>query len=96
MRLTDRLYRSLANAAMSEDTVKEIRPTYARFGTNVPYAHRHQVGGGGIPARKIVNLTEEDKKRWAKILQRFATSKMGTRAQAEGIRMTNEFRNITA
>jgi phage gpG-like protein len=73
MQLTGRLKDSLT-ANYSTDAVKEIHPKTARFGTRVPYAHRHQMGTDDMPARKIVQLTEPIKREWALIIQRYIIS----------------------
>jgi hypothetical protein len=57
----------LGGSAMGEGAVREIHPMDAYFGTTVPYARKHQYSG-----REIVQLSEEDKKRWAMIVQRWA------------------------
>ncbi len=74
MQLTGRLKDSLTgeNQEASQDTIREIHPQEAEFGTLVPYAHRHQMGTGGMPQRKVVQLTEEDKVRWGRIIQGWA------------------------
>ncbi len=45
-------------------------PTKAKMGTNIVYAHRHQVGYK-MPQRKIIQLTEARKKSWANFIHRF-------------------------
>lgn len=69
MQLTGRLKESLTDT--SADTVSEITGTTAVFGTNVAYAHRHQMGTFGMPTRKIVQITDEVKRRWDKIIHRW-------------------------
>lgn len=50
-------------------TIEEIKPLSLRVGTSIPYARYHQKGGGRLPRRPIVDLTEADKTRWMKFLQ---------------------------
>lgn len=51
--------------------IKDIKKQSARFGTSLPYAHRHQEGID-MPQRKIIQLTEIIKKAWSKIIHRWA------------------------
>ncbi len=53
-------------------TIEEINKTEARFGTEIPYAHRHQMGTQGMPQRKIVQVNEKTKRRWGRIFARHA------------------------
>ena len=53
-------------------TIRQIYPKRAEFGTMVPYAIYHQTGTRKMPARKPVQLTEEDKKRWGRIIHEWA------------------------
>ncbi|MBN2531894.1 MAG: phage virion morphogenesis protein [Spirochaetales bacterium] len=69
MQLTRRLIESLVS--VSADTIMEIKRSSAAFGTRTPYAHRHQMGTFGMPQRKIVQITEEVKRRWDKIVHRW-------------------------
>lgn len=41
------------------------------YGTTVPYAGFHQAGGGHLPRRRVVDLTECDRKEMVQILQRY-------------------------
>ena len=70
MQLTGRLMESLSN--ISADTIMEIRKQSAAFGTEVEYALRHQMGTFGMPQRKFIQITDEVKKRWDKIVHRWA------------------------
>lgn len=74
MQLRGRLRNSLIGErqAVAQDTVKIIKKKSAEFGTQVPYAHRHQMGTFGMPQRKIVQLTEKDKRWWAKTIHEWA------------------------
>jgi hypothetical protein len=50
-------------------TIEEINPLSLRVGTSIPYARYHQTGGGRLPRRPVVDLTENDKTRWMKLIQ---------------------------
>jgi phage gpG-like protein len=67
----------------SFDALKEIFETHATFGTVLPYPIYHQTGTSKMPARRPVHLEEEDKRRWALIIQRWAIAKL-REATAEG------------
>ncbi len=74
MQLTGRLRLSLVDPdrAKAGDVVKKISKRSAEFGSQVPYAHRHQMGTGGMPKRMIVQLTNKDKIRWGRIIHEWA------------------------
>lgn len=50
--------------SITETTVDSIF-----MGTSVPYAQYHQQGGGRLPARPVVDITEMDVARWGYIIQ---------------------------
>lgn len=53
--------------------VEQMSADRARFGTNLPYAAYHQLGGwvsGQPPRRKVISLTESTKREITKIVQR--------------------------
>jgi len=56
---------------VTSDTVKETSPMSFRIGTSVPYAIYHQEGTGRMPMRKVIDLTESDKREWTKVVQRW-------------------------
>ena len=60
----------------TSDTIEVIGKRRAEFGSNLPYAHRHQMGTFGMPQRKIVQLSEKTKKRWVKIVQKWIINSM--------------------
>ncbi len=46
----------------TENTIEELEPLKMRFGTRLEYAHYHQTGTRrGMPARRIFDMTEEDR-----------------------------------
>jgi phage gpG-like protein len=73
MQRTRRLIRSLTGVgqASAQDTIKDIKPLSAEFGTMVPYATYHQQGRG-VPRRKVVQLTEGNRRFWARIIHEWA------------------------
>lgn len=56
----------------AEGTIEKIEKRAAEFGTDIPYAHRHQMGTGGMPQRRFVQVGEEAKRRWARVVARWA------------------------
>jgi len=52
-------------------SIEKIQPLEARLGTKVPYAIYHQTGTTKMPKRPLIQLTEGDKSRWLKIIQRY-------------------------
>lgn len=74
MVLRGRLRASLAGlggASMGFGAIRDIHPMDAYFGTSVPYAHRHQYSG-----REVVQIQDEDKRRWVRIVQQWALTKI--------------------
>lgn len=59
-------------------TRKLITDKAAVFGSTVPYALAHQFGVSerNLPARPIFQFSREDKKRWYKIVLRWAVARM--------------------
>lgn len=54
--------------------LKNITPTHAEFGVqDLPYAMAQHKGNGlkGLPARPIIQITEEDKRRWNAIVRKY-------------------------
>lgn len=53
--------------------IDRVGPTFAEFGTNIPYAQYHQHGTPHMPARPplVTDLAETDKRRMTKIMQRY-------------------------
>jgi len=69
---TGRLKTSLTTRGGS-DSVLEVTPNSLSVGTMVPYALRHQRGNPStnLPMRKIIELTDAQKKRWVHIMHRY-------------------------
>lgn len=79
---TQRLVFSLVKD--TQDTVKVMKPMEFRMGTKVPYAIYHQEGTGRMPKRKVIDLSEEDKREWVKTIQRWLVNM----AKQEGLHIT--------
>lgn len=63
----DELRRSLVDGP--EIDIEE--PSYAIFGTAVPYAVFHQRGAGRLPQRKVIDLDETERQEWVRTVQRW-------------------------
>lgn len=61
LRLTDRLYNSLTRVG-SPDMIYEPEDKGMLFGTRVPYAGKHQLGEGRLKQRRILSLTNQDRR----------------------------------
>jgi len=72
MQLTGRLYTSLTTASGGADVIRVINKDYASRKTEVPYAHRHQMGTLGMTRREFAQASESVKRRWTKIIHRWA------------------------
>lgn len=59
----------LASVTKPDIAVKE--PSYAIFGTAVEYAQYHQKGAGRLPRRRVIDLDDEEKREWVRVVQRF-------------------------
>ena len=69
LRATDKLFRSLTIKG-AEGNITRIFPLTAEFGTSIFYAVFHQKGTTRMPAREIMMLREEDKRRLVRTIQR--------------------------
>ena len=64
-------------ASLTENTgksVREMRPLEFQYGTRVPYAGFHQSGTNRMPRRKLIDLTEADKRDIMRTIQRYLVS----------------------
>jgi phage gpG-like protein len=52
-------------------------------GTVVNFAIYHQKGTSKMPARPLIQLTDEDKKRWVKYIQKYLVKQ--ARAEFQGV-----------
>ena len=66
---TGRLKKSLTIKG-SSDSVLEITPNSLKIGTKVPYSIYHQKGTSRVPMRKIIELTDLQRKRWIQIIHK--------------------------
>lgn len=62
--------------------VSVIKKQEAEFGAEGPYVLRHHNGTGGMPKRKLVQMTDQMRNRWVKIIHRWAVEK--AKAEIEG------------
>ncbi|GLW22941.1 hypothetical protein DI270_017360 [Microbispora triticiradicis] len=51
--------------------IRIVEPDQVILGTAVPYAQYHQHGGERLPARPPIALTEADKRRWIRYIQKY-------------------------
>lgn len=58
--------------------VEYIGPHLALFGSDVEYGAYHQRGSGNLPRRRPIELTEDERKRWIRIAQRFIVTGKAT------------------
>jgi len=65
---TEALYKSLTGA--TSDSVYLTSKTEIAIGTSLPYAKFHQTGGRNLPAREVISLSDLQKKRLQKTIQR--------------------------
>ncbi len=70
LRASDRGYESLTNRN-APDNITEIGPREAAYGTSVFYMRFHQTGTRRMAQRKIFALTEENKRRITRTMQRY-------------------------
>lgn len=66
LRRTDELYNSLTVGP----AIRITEPSYLIIGSDVDYGRYHQAGDG-LPRRRPVELTENRRREWVRILQRF-------------------------
>lgn len=67
LRRTDELWRSLTEGP----DIAILEPHYMILGTSVAYAEPHQRGGGRLPRRRVVELSDGERREWVKVLQSF-------------------------
>jgi phage gpG-like protein len=66
---TGRLRDSLAK--ITGDTIEDVQPLQLRLGSRVPYGIYHQKGTGRYPARPPIQLSEQQKVDWTKLIHRY-------------------------
>lgn len=62
-------------------TIEDIQPLQLRLGTADPIAGYHQEGTSRMPQRRLIDLREDDKSRWMKIIHEYLVG----RARKEGL-----------
>lgn len=70
LRATDALYKSLVIKG-ELGNISRVFPMKAEFGTSIFYAIFHQTGTSRMPARSVILLREEDKRRLVRTIQRY-------------------------
>ena len=73
---TGALYRSLTNVR-AKGAIYRALPMSLIIGTKISYAAYHQFGGGALPRRPVVRLTEKQKKLFMKFLQEHLFKELG-------------------
>jgi phage gpG-like protein len=68
-RATETLFNSLTGE--TGDSLAETSNDWLRYGTSVPYAIFQQTGTSSMPQRRLVQLTEIERKELTKMVQRF-------------------------
>lgn len=68
LRASTALYESMTSPDAA-DSIFRPEPQELTIGSQAPYAVAHQRGGGRLPARPIISLTEDDKRRLTKAIQ---------------------------
>jgi len=61
--------------AVGTGMIADIMPMYMRLAPTLDYPLYHQRGTAHMPARRVVQLTEEDKRGWMKILHNYVYDK---------------------
>ncbi len=59
----------LASVTKPDISVKE--PSYAIFGTGDPVAVYHQKGSGRLPIRRVIDLSDDERREWVRVVQRY-------------------------
>lgn len=73
LQLTRRMMRSLTEPNHPDMVLVKERDAFV-IGTRVPYAIFHQKGTRKMPQRKVIELTELQKRRWVSIIHRYLYS----------------------
>lgn len=68
LKATHSLFDSMTNPDAA-DAIFKPEKDQLTIGSKVPYAVAHQRGGGSLPARPIISLTEDDQRRLQKAIQ---------------------------
>jgi len=68
-RATGALFESLTSGG--QGSIEEVSKEWLRYGTSIPYAMFQQTGTQNMPQRRLVQLTEEERRELAKMVQRY-------------------------
>lgn len=58
-------------ASLEGPDIAIMEPSYAVFGTGDPVAAYHQTGGGNLPRRRVIDLDDDERTEWVRVLQRY-------------------------
>jgi phage gpG-like protein len=77
--------------------VRDVRERQATFGTSLRYAIFHQLGTRRMVARKVVQLSDDMKVGWGRIVHKWAVDLMKREVEAarQSAGLDREFRGIT-
>jgi phage gpG-like protein len=56
--------------SMTKPDISIKEPGYAIFGSGDPVAGYHQGGKGNLPIRRVIDLDEDERSEWVKVVQR--------------------------
>jgi phage gpG-like protein len=68
-RATEDLFNSLTQE--TSDSIADVHQDWLKYGTSIPYAIFQQTGTSRMPQRRLVQLTEIERKELTKMVQRF-------------------------
>jgi hypothetical protein len=68
LRASQSLFRSLTRSG-APGNIREVAPTWMRFGSDIPYGIHHQTGTSHMPQRKPIELTETERRMIVKSVQ---------------------------
>ena len=65
----------LSLTGQASGSVVEVRPLMLAVGTSIPYGVFHQRGTAKMPARPLIQLSEDDKTKWHKTIHKYIVEK---------------------
>jgi len=68
-RASEDLFNSLTGDGRG--SIADVSSDWLRYGTSIPYAGFQQSGTRHMPQRRLVQLTEEERKEFVRVVQRF-------------------------
>lgn len=57
--------------SVTKPDIAVMEPGYAIFGTADPKAVYHQKGDGRLPRRRVIDIGEEERREWVRVVQRY-------------------------